>query len=80
MVALSSGPTPSFPWPADGRPPELSLSAVVSIMMPTAAAATASSGGRSANDSPAPGLSAEPSTCWMMSPAQYKAAAPASHR
>ena len=80
MVALSSGPTPSLPWPAEGRPPVLSFSAVVSITMPTAAAATASSGGRSANDSPDSGLSAEPSTCWMMSPAQYKAAAPASHR
>ena len=79
-MALSGGLAPSPPWAAGARPPVLSFSAVVSITMPTAATATASSGGRSAKDSPDPGLSAGPSTCWVMSPAQYKAAAPASHR
>ena len=53
---------------------------VLGMLAWLAAAATASSGGRSAKDSPDAGLSAEPMTCWAMSPAQYKAAAPASHR
>ena len=63
-----------------GPPPWPSPSAVASVQIPTAATATASSDGRSANDSPDSGLSFAPSTSAMMSPPQYKPAAPASHR
>ncbi len=48
--------------------------------MPTATAASASKGGRSANDNPGAGFSDPPLSWAMISPAQYIAAAPASHR
>ena len=54
------------------RPGRLPGSAVVSTAMPAAAAASASNGGRSVNDSPGAGFRAPPISWVMISPAQYK--------